>query len=297
VTFNAGAAYPARPRPHASIAVINSTNLVEALITADSDVDLPLGSVILSATDETAFTSDVVAVSVAGAFAGGSSIALSISFALATTDLGGTVSTQINDSDVDAGVDIWLTSLANGTVSGDGVGVALSLSAAAGSHLSGGRRGRHLSPTRSPGRRRGDQRQQRRRRPGRDRGQRLLLTATDSIHSTADASRPPFRFPPATRPAPWRSSAARATNASVGQHARPGQEQQVAGDRAATSASPRIRRANCSPRRRPMRLGAGSRNSAAPRRVPARKAGIHVHAHHRGLHPRRHRTYGRSPAF
>ncbi len=200
MTFNAGAAYPARPRPHASIAVINSTNLVEALITADSDVDAPLGSVILSATDETAFTSDVVAVSVAGAFAGGSSIALSISFALATTDLGGTVSTQINDSDVDAGVDIWLTSLANGTVSGDGVGVALSLSAAAGSHSRVAGAGAFVTNTIA----RTSVRSQRQNaaRPGRDRGQPLLQTATDSIHSTADASRASVSVSAATRPRP-----------------------------------------------------------------------------------------------
>ncbi|RUU51250.1 hypothetical protein, partial [Mesorhizobium sp. M2C.T.Ca.TU.002.02.1.1] len=188
VSFGASGGVSGSVAAAGAIAIINSTNLVSASIVADSDVDATLGSVILSATDETLFTSDVDSVSVSGAISGGAGIALSIAYAQSNTSIDGTVRTEINDSDVDAGTDIMLTSLADGVIDADGVGVSVSLSAAVGFSLSGA--GAGVIITNVIGQdviaEIGDS--EAAEGQGATAGNDVLLSATDSIKSTADAS-------------------------------------------------------------------------------------------------------------
>ncbi|MBL8482410.1 MAG: hypothetical protein JNJ60_09450, partial [Rhodocyclaceae bacterium] len=188
VSFGAAGGVSGSAAAAGAIASLTSSNLVEALIAGGSDVDAGLGSVLLTATDQTAFTNDVVGVSVGGSFAGGSSIALSVAFAEADSTMGGTVRARISDSDVDAGVNVELTALADSTLTSNGTGVAISMSAAIGFSLAGAGAGAVVnnnitqnvqadilaSNTND----------------GQDvsAGGAVLLTATDSIWSKADAT-------------------------------------------------------------------------------------------------------------
>ncbi|MDO9176529.1 MAG: hypothetical protein Q7V62_17115, partial [Actinomycetota bacterium] len=137
VSFGGAGAVSGSAAAAGAIASVTSTNLVEALITDGSDVDATLGSVLLTATDKTAFTNNVYGVSVAGSFAGAFSAAMAIGYAQASVSLDGTVRTRISDSDVDAGVDVKETALAESSIMANGKGVAISLSAAGGFALAG----------------------------------------------------------------------------------------------------------------------------------------------------------------
>jgi hypothetical protein len=86
VSFGGAGAVSGSGAAAGAIASLRSTNLVESVIEQGSDVDAMLGSVLLNATDKTAFTSNVYGVSVAGSFAGAASFALAVAYAETSTD-------------------------------------------------------------------------------------------------------------------------------------------------------------------------------------------------------------------
>jgi hypothetical protein len=87
-------------------------------------VDAALGSVLLEATDRTVFDNNVFGVSVGGSFADGASIAVAVAFAESNVALGGTVRARISDSDVDAGINVEQTAIADSSITSNGTGVA-----------------------------------------------------------------------------------------------------------------------------------------------------------------------------
>ncbi|MGD8330260.1 MAG: hypothetical protein PVJ49_12560, partial [Acidobacteriota bacterium] len=188
VAFGAAGGVSGNATAAGAVASLNSTNLVEASIAAGSDVDATAGSVLLSATDETAFTNEVFGIAVGGGFAAGTSITLVVAYAEATSSLGGTVRARISDSDVDAGTNVELTALADSSMVANGTGVAVSMSAALGFSLSGAGAGAVVLNTIF------QTVQADILASNMDDGQdvtavgSVLLSATDSISSTADAS-------------------------------------------------------------------------------------------------------------
>ena len=130
-----------------SIADTTTTNVTEAVITDDSNVIANGGSVTLTATDETGIFVDVLGIAVSAGGAGGASVSLSISFAVADTNVSGTVRTMIADSDVSAAGDVILTSLGDSEIDTDGKGIAIAASAAVGFSLSGAGTGADVSNT------------------------------------------------------------------------------------------------------------------------------------------------------
>ena len=188
VSFGGAGAVSGSVAAAGAIASITSTNLVEALIDDGSDVDATLGSVLLTATDKTEFTNDVYGVSVAGSFAGGGSVAVAVAYAQSSVSLDGTVRTRISDSDVDAKLDVRQTALADSKITSNGKGVALSLSAAAGFSLAGAGAGAIVNNTIGQTVEAGILASNTDESQGVTAGGAVVVKATDSIHSTADAT-------------------------------------------------------------------------------------------------------------
>lgn len=216
VTFNAAGGVSGSASAAGAIADVTSTNLVAALINAGSDVDAPSGSVVLTATDETAIHNEVVGVSVSGAFAVGSSIALAVAFAEATVSLDGTARTRIDDSKVHAGGNVELTSLADSAISATGTGVAISLSAGVGFALSGAGAGAVVTNTIGQTVQADILASNTDDLQGVTAAGSVLLSATDSITSTADATAASVSVAISYAPAALAISAAVATNTLAG---------------------------------------------------------------------------------